>query len=117
MKSERLRTVYLGFEYDDEVKKVVERSGWNAKYIGDDVNPVVDLVVKGHVVAWYQGRAELGPRALDNRSIVADPRKKDIWSVGNKIKGREWWSRWRRRYLRRMWVSISWTRCRTSSLS
>ena len=92
MKRERLRTVYLGPEYgDDEVKKVVERGGWNARYIGDDVNPVVDLVVKGHVVAWYQGRAELGPRALGNRSIVADPRRKDMWSVVNKIKGREWW--------------------------
>jgi len=92
MKRERLRTVYLGPEYgDDEVKKVVERGGWNARYIGDDVNPVVDLVVKGHVVAWYQGRAELGPRALGNRSIVADPRRKDMWGVVNKIKGREWW--------------------------
>jgi glycosyltransferase involved in cell wall biosynthesis len=92
MKRQRLRTVYLGPEYsDEEVKKVVERGGWDAKYVGDDVNPVVDLVVKGHVVTWYQGRAELGPRALGNRSIIADPRKKDMWSIVNKIKGREWW--------------------------
>jgi len=92
MRKDRLRTVYLGPEYsDDEVKKVVERGGWSARYVGDDVNPVVDLVVKGNVVAWYQGRAELGPRALGNRSIIADPRKKDMWSIVNKIKGREWW--------------------------
>jgi carbamoyltransferase len=92
MKRERLRTVYLGPEYsDDEVRRVVERGGWDAKYIGDDVNPVVDLVVKGHVVAWYQGRAELGPRALGNRSIIADPRRREMWSIVNKIKGREWW--------------------------
>jgi len=68
MKRQRLKTVYLGPEYNDEdVKKVVERGGWNAKYVGDDVNEVVDLIVKGFVVAWYQGRAELGPRALGNR--------------------------------------------------
>jgi len=92
MKRQRLKTVYLGPEYsDEEVKKVVERGGWDAKYIGDDVNPVVDLVVKGNVVAWYQGRAELGPRALGNRSIIADPRRRDMWGVVNKIKGREWW--------------------------
>jgi carbamoyltransferase len=92
MRRERLRTVYLGPEYsDEEVKKVVERGGWNARYVGDDVNPVVDLVVKGHVVAWYQGRAELGPRALGNRSIIADPRRKEMWSIVNKVKGREWW--------------------------
>ena len=92
MRRGRLRTVYLGPEYsDEEVKKVVERGGWDAKYIGDDVNPVVDLVVKGNVVAWYQGRAELGPRALGNRSIIADPRRRDMWGVVNRIKGREWW--------------------------
>jgi len=91
MKRQRLKTVYLGPEYDEEVRKVVERGGWNAKYIGDDVNEVVDLVVKGHVVTWYQGRAELGPRALGNRSIIADPRRREMWSIVNKIKGREWW--------------------------
>jgi carbamoyltransferase len=92
MKRQRLKNVYLGPEYsDEEVKKVVERGGWNAKYVGDDVNEVADLIVKGFVVAWYQGRAELGPRALGNRSIIADPRKKDMWGVVNRIKGREWW--------------------------
>jgi carbamoyltransferase len=92
MKRQSLKTVYLGPEYsDEEVRRVVERGGWNAKYIGDDVNPVVDLVVKGNVVAWYQGRAELGPRALGNRSIIADPRRKEMWGIVNRIKGREWW--------------------------
>ncbi len=49
------------------------------------------MVSKGYVIAWYQGRAELGPRALGNRSIVADPRRADMWKVVNNIKGREWW--------------------------
>ncbi|GAB6946705.1 carbamoyltransferase C-terminal domain-containing protein [Vulcanisaeta sp. JCM 16161] len=92
MRRERLRTVYLGPEYSDEdVRKVVERSRFEARYIGDDVNAVADLVSKGFVVAWYQGRAELGPRALGNRSIVADPRRGDMWRIVNSIKGREWW--------------------------
>jgi carbamoyltransferase len=47
--------------------------------------------VKGKIVTWYQGRAELGPRALGNRSIIANPTLKDTWLTVNKIKGREWW--------------------------
>jgi len=63
-----------GPEYpDEEVKKVVQRSKFKAEYIGEDAGVVADLVAKGEIVAWYQGRAELGPRALGNRSIVADP--------------------------------------------
>jgi len=88
----RLKDVYLGPEYsDDEIKKVIERSKFKAEYVGDDVNSVTDLVAKGGIVTWYQGRAELGPRALGNRSIIADPTRKDYWRLVNDIKGREWW--------------------------
>jgi carbamoyltransferase len=92
MQHGRLKDVYLGPEYsDEEIKKVIERSKLKAEYIGDDVNAVADLVAKGEIVTWYQGRAELGPRALGNRSIIADPTRKDYWNVVNDIKGREWW--------------------------
>ena len=49
------------------------------------------MISKGKIVAWYQDRAEFGPRALGNRSIVADPRNKEMWYNLNAIKGREWW--------------------------
>ena len=92
MKRQRLKNVYLGPEYDDEtIKKVVQDSKFKAEYIGEDVNTVADLVAKGYIVTWYQGRAELGPRALGNRSIIADPTRKDYWRLVNDIKGREWW--------------------------
>ena len=92
MRRERLTSVYLGPEYgDDEVKRLVQDTGFRAEYVGEDVGPVAELVAKGAIVAWYQGRAELGPRALGNRSIVADPRRKDYWRLVNSIKGREWW--------------------------
>jgi carbamoyltransferase len=116
MKNVRLRNVYLGPEYnDEEVKKVVERGKWSARYVGEDVNEVVDLVLKGHVVAWYQGRAELGPRALGNRSIVADPRRREMWGIVNTIKGREWWRPLPHRSSWRTWRSTSSIPCRTSS--
>jgi len=92
MKNERITNVYLGPEYtDEEIKKVIEKSKFKAQYIGDDVNAVADLVAKGQIVTWYQGRAELGPRALGNRSIIADPTRKEYWKLVNDIKGREWW--------------------------
>jgi carbamoyltransferase len=47
-------------------------------------------VAAGEVVGWYQGRSEWGPRALGNRSIVADPRRADMKEMLNrKIKRRE----------------------------
>jgi carbamoyltransferase len=47
-------------------------------------------ISEGKVVGWYQGRMEWGPRALGNRSILADPRRADMKSILNeKIKRRE----------------------------
>ncbi|HEX9945112.1 MAG TPA: carbamoyltransferase C-terminal domain-containing protein [Thermoanaerobaculia bacterium] len=49
-----------------------------------------EAIARGDVVGWYQGRSEWGPRALGNRSILADPRRADMKDVLNlKIKRRE----------------------------
>ncbi|HEV8577591.1 MAG TPA: carbamoyltransferase C-terminal domain-containing protein [Thermoanaerobaculia bacterium] len=49
-----------------------------------------EAIARGHVVGWYQGRSEWGPRALGNRSILADPRRADMKEILNlKIKRRE----------------------------
>ena len=51
---------------------------------------VAERIDAGDVVGWYQGRAEWGPRALGNRSILADPRRADMREVLNvRIKRRE----------------------------
>ncbi|QGA68536.1 carbamoyltransferase [Sulfolobus sp. E11-6] len=92
MKNERLTHVYFGPEYsDDEVKNIVRKSKVKAEYVGNDMNPIADLIAKGEIVTFYQGRAELGPRALGHRSILADPTRKEYWRLVNDIKGREWW--------------------------
>ena len=53
-------------------------------------NDVSELIASGHVVGWCQGRAEFGPRALGNRSILADPRNPAMQQKLNlKIKQRE----------------------------
>ena len=58
---------------------------------GDDLyRDVAELLANGSVVGWFQGRMEFGPRALGNRSILADPRNPDMQKKLNlKIKHRE----------------------------
>jgi carbamoyltransferase len=50
-----------------------------------------DLLAQGLVVGWMQGRLEIGPRALGNRSILALPNHPDVRDRVNSIKGRELW--------------------------
>jgi carbamoyltransferase len=68
---------------------------WKDPYLGYDlggeypVNAIVTGLIKDKVVAVASGRAEYGPRALGNRSILADPRDPDIKDKVNLIKQRE----------------------------
>jgi carbamoyltransferase len=48
------------------------------------------LLAEGKIVGWVQGGSEFGPRALGNRSILADPRPKETLDKINAIKKREW---------------------------
>jgi len=51
---------------------------------------VAELISQGYVIGWFQGRSEFGPRALGNRSILADPRNPEMQKKLNlKIKYRE----------------------------
>lgn len=50
---------------------------------------VATLLRRGRVVGWFQGGAEFGPRALGNRSLLADPTRPDIAARLNRIKSRE----------------------------
>ncbi len=92
MDRRRMTNVYLGPEYsDEEVSVAIRDSTWRSVAVGADMGEVAELVAAGKVVTVHQGRAELGPRALGNRSIVADPTDKETWTKVNRIKGREWW--------------------------
>jgi carbamoyltransferase len=54
------------------------------------VRRAASIIADGKIVGWFQGRAEWGPRALGNRSIVADPRRLDMKEILNRrIKHRE----------------------------
>ena len=82
-----------GPEYDDEtVAGALSAGGVTAtRYDDDQLFPfVARQIADGKVVGWFQGRMEFGPRALGQRSIVADPRRDDMKDILNaRIKHRE----------------------------
>jgi carbamoyltransferase len=84
---------YWGPQYgDDDYAAALAVSGLEAERLDDDelFSHVAERIAAGDVVGWFQGRMEYGPRALGNRSIVADPRRPDIKDVLNaRIKHRE----------------------------
>jgi carbamoyltransferase len=89
-----LEHAYWGKAYSEEqIKAFLDTSNIPYEHIGDDeklVDRVVGDLVSGKVVGWYQGRFEWGPRALGNRSILADPRSEEMKDLVNiKIKFRE----------------------------
>lgn len=85
--------VYVGpYFSEQEVKDFLEK--YKIPYQKFEKNELltktVDLIIDQNVVGWYQGRMEWGPRALGNRSILADPRNENMKDVLNeKIKHRE----------------------------
>jgi carbamoyltransferase len=82
-----------GPEYtEDECVEAVRAAGLKASRLADDelFPEVARRIADGEVVGWFQGRMEFGPRALGNRSIVADPRRAEMKDVLNaRIKHRE----------------------------
>ena len=72
-----------------------EHVNWKDTFLGYDIQGkyptqrVLDELIKGNIVGVASGRAEFGPRALGNRSLLADPRGDDIKDRVNKIKKRQ----------------------------
>jgi carbamoyltransferase len=92
---------YSGPEFsNNEIRKLIESRKEEISGQGCQISGVRDqdelckrtaaVIANGKVVGWFQGRMEWGPRALGNRSILADPRRSDIKEMLNaKVKRRE----------------------------
>ncbi len=85
---------YWGKGYkESEIKEFLERHNVSYEYFSNGeklTDRAVDHLLEGKVVGWFQGRFEWGPRALGNRSILADPRNEEMKDLVNtKIKFRE----------------------------
>ncbi len=81
----------------DAIRRAIDASslaqnGWRVEELAEDhlMQRTAAIVADGKILGWFQGRAEWGPRALGNRSIVADPRRPEMKEILNqRIKHRE----------------------------
>lgn len=85
---------YWGQGYStDEIRSAISDNGLTSLRLDDPsklLDVVVDRLANGRVIGWFQGKFEWGPRALGNRSILADPRSEHMKDLVNtKIKFRE----------------------------
>ena len=85
---------YLGPEFSDlDVVRLCRKYQAPSTYFSDFeelTSKVAEILAKGEIVGWFQGRMEYGPRALGNRSILGDPRNPEMQKTLNlKIKYRE----------------------------
>lgn len=81
---------YVGTEYsNEEIGQLLK--GYQLKYeCGDIERKTAQAIACGRIIGWFQGRMEFGPRALGNRSILADPRNEEMKDILNKkVKHRE----------------------------
>jgi carbamoyltransferase len=92
---EKLGAIYYGMEYDNDcIERVLKDTGWmkKAEYLEDVGEVVAELLAKNKIIAVFNGRVEWGPRALGNRSILADPRDmRIIHKLNFAIKQRDFW--------------------------
>jgi carbamoyltransferase len=84
-------TPFLGGEFDDEtIDAALARWGLAWEQSPDPELRAASLLADGRIVAWFQGRMEFGPRALGNRSLLADPRYLGMRErLNSRIKHRE----------------------------
>ncbi len=87
-----MKSSFWGPEYNnEEIKEILDRK-LSYQYLGEEnlIKQTAKFLAQGKIVGWFQGRTEWGPRALGNRSILANPCRGDMKQILNaKIKKRE----------------------------
>ncbi|MCC7519524.1 MAG: carbamoyltransferase [Verrucomicrobiae bacterium] len=74
----------------EEIEAALRRAKLTAEKLDDPESAAAKAIADGNVVGWFQGRMEFGPRALGNRSILADPRRPELKAMLNaRVKHRE----------------------------
>ncbi|MGI9165294.1 MAG: carbamoyltransferase C-terminal domain-containing protein, partial [Pyrinomonadaceae bacterium] len=90
----RFRDPYLGHSFSDEaiLDSIEAYRGKHGLNVTEATpGPVADYLAQGKVLGTFQGRLEMGPRALGNRSVLADPRSDSAKDrINLLLKGREW---------------------------
>jgi carbamoyltransferase len=87
------KTMYLGLEFtNQELEAAAKASALPYRRMPDPENELAGMLADGKIVARFHGQEEIGPRALGNRSILADPRDlRFIRKLNFAIKQRDFW--------------------------
>jgi carbamoyltransferase len=87
---EPFTTAALGRDWDDDaIAAILDTAAISYARPRDLADEVAEIIAADGIVAWVQGRAEWGPRALGHRSLLANPRRAENLARLNDIKGRE----------------------------
>ena len=90
-----LRHAYLGPRYTTErcIKACeAHRDKPQFELLQKPAEKAAEILAQGHLLGWFQGRMEFGPRALGNRSILANPQVSDsVSEINQRVKFREKW--------------------------
>ena len=93
IKKDSMQSSLLGPSFSNsKIKTCLDNLGAKYEELNDQelFKSVAEIINSGFLVGWFQGKTEYGPRALGNRSILADPRKIDMQkTINSKIKFRE----------------------------
>lgn len=86
-----MRHAFWGPGYNDrEIRAALKAAKVSYHKVKNIARSAAECLAKGNIVGWFQGRVEWGPRALGNRSLLADPRRADMKMILNeRIKRRE----------------------------
>jgi carbamoyltransferase len=92
-RNQGMHHAYTGSRFtESQIQNLLEQKGiaWRKYADAELYETVAERIAQGGVIGWFRGRSEFGPRALGNRSILADPRRQDAKELLNrKIKRRE----------------------------
>lgn len=87
-----LKHLYFGTSYENEVENLLKKYKLKYEKLKNPEKVIAEILYDGKIIGLFKGRMEFGPRALGNRSILADPRKEEMKDkVNNSVKYREWW--------------------------
>ncbi len=78
--------------YEDRIDQSLAAQGdrLNVERVDDYLDRAAELIAQGKIIGWFQGASEVGPRALGNRSILADPRRSEMKdALNSRVKFRE----------------------------
>ena len=84
---------YLGVGFEsDQIRRILDESKMQYRKSTDIVGECADMLAAGKILGWFQGRSEIGARALGNRSILASPIISNMREkLNNEVKHRELW--------------------------